>query len=82
MSDPAMEALSAIAGRPVERRELDREPGRKLRWVEPATAQVCASVPRGRHVVVNDSGHYIHHDRPELVLTAIADVVDAAERDR
>ncbi len=33
---------------------------------------------RGRHVVVIDSGHWIHLDHPELVVTAIHEVVAAA----
>ena len=47
-----------------------------------AAARLCSSVPRGRHVVVEGSGHYIHHDHQEAVSTAIAEVVDAAELDR
>ena len=47
-----------------------------------AAAKLCASQPRGRHVVVEGSGHYIHHDHQEAVSTAIAEVVDAAELDR
>ncbi|HKE70634.1 MAG TPA: alpha/beta hydrolase [Nocardioidaceae bacterium] len=47
-----------------------------------AAANLCASVPRGRHVVVEGSGHYIHHDHQAAVSTAIAEVVDAAELDR
>lgn len=42
-----------------------------------ATAEVCASVPRGRHIVVDGSGHYIHHDRPATVIEAITDVLVA-----
>jgi len=32
----------------------------------------------GRHVVASDSGHWIHLDRPELVVRAIREVVAAA----
>jgi pimeloyl-ACP methyl ester carboxylesterase len=41
-----------------------------------ATTGVCASVPRGHHVVL-DSGHYIHHDRPAAVIEAVTDVLRA-----
>jgi len=33
---------------------------------------------RGRHLVVSDSGHWIHFDHPELVTGAIREVVAAA----
>jgi pimeloyl-ACP methyl ester carboxylesterase len=33
---------------------------------------------RGRHVVANDSGHWIHLDHPELVIRAIREVVATA----
>ena len=32
----------------------------------------------GRHLVANDSGHWIHLDHPELVIRAICEVVTAA----
>ncbi len=34
MKDLVVDALSGVADRPVERSELLRGPGRKLRWVE------------------------------------------------
>jgi len=33
---------------------------------------------RGRHVVANDSGHWLHLDHPELVTSAIREVVTTA----
>jgi pimeloyl-ACP methyl ester carboxylesterase len=44
-----------------------------------ASEEVCASVPRGLHVVVDGSGHYIHHDHPAAVIEAISDVVRAED---
>ncbi|MCI0688602.1 MAG: alpha/beta hydrolase [Sporichthyaceae bacterium] len=32
----------------------------------------------GRHVIVDDAGHYIQHDRPDLVIAEIRSVLDAA----
>ncbi len=40
-----------------------------------AVAQLSSS---GRHIVALDSGHWIQLDRPELVVTAIRDVCEAA----
>jgi pimeloyl-ACP methyl ester carboxylesterase len=30
-----------------------------------------------RHVIAEGSGHYVHHDRPDIVLAAIRQVVHA-----
>jgi pimeloyl-ACP methyl ester carboxylesterase len=30
----------------------------------------------GRHVIVPDAGHYIHVDRPDLVISAVREVHD------
>jgi pimeloyl-ACP methyl ester carboxylesterase len=40
--------------------------------------ETAALSPRGRHVVAERSGHFVHHDEPELVLAAIEEVVRAA----
>jgi pimeloyl-ACP methyl ester carboxylesterase len=34
--------------------------------------------PRGKHILVPDSGHWIHLDQPEVVIEAIRDIVDSA----
>src|SRR5712692_2471525 len=44
-----------------------------------AVAKLSSS---GRHIVARDSGHWIQLDRPELVVTAIRDVCEAARRRR
>jgi hypothetical protein len=31
-----------------------------------------------RHIVASDVGHYVHKDDPELVITAIRDVLHSA----
>ena len=36
---------------------------------------------RGRHIVVADAGHVIHHDWPELVAEAVLEVVEEARRE-
>ena len=42
-------------------------------------AELAASVPRGEHRVLDDAGHgWVHEERPDAVLQAIADVLTAA----
>jgi pimeloyl-ACP methyl ester carboxylesterase len=41
---------------------------------------VAAAMPHGRGVMVEGSGHYIHHDQPDAVVAAIADVLGADRR--
>lgn len=51
----------------------------KLRGLSTAaTTAVCASVSRGTQIVVPGAGHYIHHDRPDAVVSAVVDVASAA----
>ncbi|HVR46333.1 MAG TPA: alpha/beta hydrolase [Candidatus Binatia bacterium] len=38
---------------------------------------LAALFPGGRHIMVANSTHYIHVDRPQVVIDAIRDVVDA-----
>lgn len=40
--------------------------------------ELAAQSSRGRHVIVEGSGHNIHHDQPAAVVAAIRDVVEAA----
>lgn len=43
-------------------------------------ADTVAAVPGARHIVVPDSGHFIHYDQPAVVLDAILDVLSQARR--
>jgi pimeloyl-ACP methyl ester carboxylesterase len=45
-------------------------------WQE-LQAELAALVPDARHVAATESGHYIQVQQPELVITAIQQVVDA-----
>jgi pimeloyl-ACP methyl ester carboxylesterase len=45
-----------------------------------AGVAAAARAGRGRHVVVTDSDHTIHHDRPDLVASAVLEVVEDARR--
>jgi hypothetical protein len=47
-----------------------------------AQAKLAALVPGARHVMNTDSGHEIHKERPQLVIDAIRDVVDAVRGGR
>jgi pimeloyl-ACP methyl ester carboxylesterase len=68
LPDVPVVVLSATAGKPRSVREL----------ATTLAQQVAASASVGEHIVVDGSGHYIHHDRPEQVIKAIDDVVEAA----
>jgi pimeloyl-ACP methyl ester carboxylesterase len=37
-------------------------------------------IPASQHIIVEDSGHFIHCDRPDLVVAAIRTVVEEAQR--
>jgi pimeloyl-ACP methyl ester carboxylesterase len=36
--------------------------------------------PRGKQIIATKSGHFIHHDEPELVVNAIREVLDATHQ--
>ena len=36
--------------------------------------------PQGRHLVATRSGHWIQFDEPDLVVTAVRDIVDQVRR--
>ena len=46
-------------------------------WAE-LQAELAALSSDGRRVVAEDAGHYVHLDRPELVIDAIREVIEAA----
>jgi pimeloyl-ACP methyl ester carboxylesterase len=68
MPDVPVVVLTATTGKPAGLQEQSA----RLHAAEAAEA------PHGRQVVVENSGHYIHHDRPEAVIDAIADVLAKA----
>jgi pimeloyl-ACP methyl ester carboxylesterase len=37
-------------------------------------AEVAAAAPRGRQILVENAGHYIHHDRPDAVVDAVSTI--------
>jgi pimeloyl-ACP methyl ester carboxylesterase len=50
-------------------------------WQE-LQADLATLVPNARHVVAAQSGHYVHQTEPELVVTAIRQVVEAVRDPR
>ena len=61
---------------------LTRGPGAKVHpswqlWRD-LHAELAELSTNSRHIVADDSNHYIHKSEPELVLTAIRDVLDSA----
>jgi pimeloyl-ACP methyl ester carboxylesterase len=71
LPDVPLVVLTATTGKPPALQEQSAQ----------LHAGVAAEAPRGRQIVVENSGHYIHHDRPEAVIDAIADMLarDSAE---
>jgi len=66
--------LSATRGSPPRLRE---------HWTKlQAEIVAAAGADRGRHLVVAEAGHTIHHDRPDLVAEVILEVVDEIRRGR
>jgi pimeloyl-ACP methyl ester carboxylesterase len=49
-----------------------------LRVTRKIDEETAALSPRGRQVVAQRSGHFVHHDEPTLVVAAIEEVVRAA----
>lgn len=42
--------------------------------------KLAGLVPASKHIVVNNSGHFIQTDQPQIVIQAIHDVVDTARK--
>jgi pimeloyl-ACP methyl ester carboxylesterase len=40
-------------------------------------AGLAASVPRGKHIVLPDTSHAINQERPEVIVDAINNVIEA-----
>ena len=71
-SDIPLVVLSATRGSP---------PRLRQHWTRLQAGIVAAAGPgRARHLVVEDAGHTIHHDRPDLVAGVILEVVDQVRR--
>ena len=68
LPDVPLVLLSATSGLP---------PGARARFTA-LQAAIAASTRRGRHLVVDGAGHYIHHDQPGVVVDAIRSVVAEA----
>ena len=47
------------------------------RWLELQNELVGLS-SNSRHIIAKESGHYIHHDQPDLVIDAIQELVEAS----
>ena len=49
-----------------------------LRVTREIGAETARLSPRGRQVIARRSGHFVQHDEPDLVLSAIEEVVGVA----
>jgi len=55
--------------------------GQKLRQAQTEMQESLARlVPNGKHIIADNSGHFIQRDRPDLVVAAIRMVVEAARQ--
>ena len=47
-------------------------------WLE-HQKKLAAMIPGSKHIIVEDAGHYIHQDKPEVVISAILDLVEGIQ---
>ena len=40
--------------------------------------KLVALIPGGKHVFVEDAGHMLHHDRPDVVIEAVLEIIREA----
>jgi pimeloyl-ACP methyl ester carboxylesterase len=69
--DVPMRILTATRGKPPALQQRARQ----------LADGIVAEFPRGEHVVVPDSGHYIHKDQPAAVISAIGSVAGAIKQE-
>jgi len=69
LPDVPVTVLTATRGKPPQLLERSTQ----------LAESVAQSAPRGRHVPVTDSGHYIHHDQPAEVVRVVADTLARVE---
>ena len=43
--------------------------------------ELAALVPEGKHLIVENSGHIIHRDKPEAVISEIVALVEQIRND-
>jgi pimeloyl-ACP methyl ester carboxylesterase len=70
--------LHCPPGVPVDQREAFRQRSDRV-WMK-LQAELAQLAPRSRHIIVEESGHNIHLDRPDAVIDAIWEVVEDARR--
>jgi hypothetical protein len=51
-----------------------------FRAVLDARANLVSQVPGARHITKTHSGHYIHQERPTLVIDSVREVVEATRK--
>lgn len=74
------------SGRPLEDQELppgvSKNLAREMDDVHKVLQrELVALSTRADQRVIGDAGHYIHHDRPDVVVDAITEVVEAVRSD-
>jgi pimeloyl-ACP methyl ester carboxylesterase len=77
----AKRASSSLPAVPLVALSATREPP-YLRDRSAMAVSAVVAAAGGRHVIVDGAGHYIHHDRPDVVIAEIRSVIDAADAAR
>jgi pimeloyl-ACP methyl ester carboxylesterase len=72
----AMPLFVLTHGRPDESGSDPRLVGADERLWRTLQTEIAALVPDSKHVIAEQSGHDIHHEQPDLVVTAIREVVE------
>ncbi|HEX5997108.1 MAG TPA: alpha/beta hydrolase [Jiangellales bacterium] len=72
----AKRASSSLPAVPVVALSATRKPPHLRDRSATLTGAVVAAAG-GRHVIVDGAGHYIHHDRPDVVIAEIRSLIDA-----
>jgi pimeloyl-ACP methyl ester carboxylesterase len=70
-------SLSSLPAVPLVALSATRKPAH-LRDRSATLIDAVVAAAGGRHVIVDGAGHYIHHDRPDIVIAEIQSVIDAA----
>lgn len=78
----ALPIVVVARGRPLERDEMpphwsSEQRRRREELRKTLQADLAALSPRGELVVAESSGHFVHHDEPEVVVKAIHKMVEA-----
>jgi hypothetical protein len=79
-SDEPFDLTPFVDARAVPADEAEEFDDILFRAVLDARANLVSQVPGARHITNTDSGHYIHQERPTLVIDSVREVVEATRK--